>query len=142
MEKRPVAQVHRHLRQGFVHGHPGCAEPAHPGPLGQRLPEGLPQADADVFHGVVLIHLQVAFGLDGQVKIAVGREQVEHVVEKRDAGVDGGAAAAVQLQFQIDFRFPGLPVDFTQGHSWWSPWDCDTASELRSESRGGGAHPT
>jgi hypothetical protein len=43
----------------------------------------------------------------------MGRKQVQHVVKKRDAGIDGGLAAPVQFQFEIDFRFPGLPVDFT-----------------------------
>ena len=70
------------------------------------------QADADVLDGVVLVHLQVAGGLELQVEVAVGREQVQHVVQEGDAGIDLDAAAAVQFQFQVDLGFPGFAVDF------------------------------
>ena len=76
MQKGAVAQVDCDLGQGFVHGHPGLPETAHLGVALQGLPEGVPQADADILHGVVLVHFQVPAGLDLQVEIAVGREEV------------------------------------------------------------------
>ena len=80
----------------------------------QGLPEGVAQADADVLHGVVLVHFQVALGLDRQVEVAVGREEGQHVVQERDAGGDGGLAPAVQFQFQFHLRLFGAAVNLAQ----------------------------
>ena len=88
VEEGAVAQVHGDLGQGLVHGHPGFAVAPHAGTLQQGLADGVAQADADVLDGVVLVHLQVAAGLELQVEIAVGREQVQHVVQEGDAGID------------------------------------------------------
>ena len=59
----------------------------------------------DVFHGVVLVHVQVAVGLQLQIEAAVLGEQLQHVVEKADAGRNLVAAAAFDLQCAGD---PGL----------------------------------
>ena len=44
---------------------------------------------------MVIINLQVSLGSQGQVKEAVGGEEVEHVVQEGDAGVDIHLAAAI-----------------------------------------------
>ena len=44
------------------------------------------ERDADVFDGVMLIDVEIAGGLDLQVEAAVPGDQVEHVIEKADAG--------------------------------------------------------
>ncbi len=117
-----VAQVQGYLGQSFVHGHPGLAEAAHPWPGLEGFFEGLAQADADVLHGVVLVHLQVAFGLYLQVEIAVGRKQVQHMVKKRDAGLDRGFSPAIEGKFQLHLGFPGLALDAALGrHGGYSP---------------------
>ena len=51
----------------------------------------------------------VAF--DRQVEQAVMGDVVQHVVEKADAGVDLGCAAAVQVQRQLDLRFVRVAGD-------------------------------
>ncbi len=61
-------------------------EPLDAGAVAPRLGERLPERDADVLDGVVLVDLQVAVGVDGQVEPAVPAELVEHVVEERHAG--------------------------------------------------------
>ena len=65
-----------------------------------RSPEGLreqlPEHDANVFDGVVLIDVQVAIGAQGEVESAVPGEQLEHVIEEADAGGDLVLAAALR----------------------------------------------
>ena len=64
-------------------------------PVAQRLGEQLTQHDAGVFDGVVLVHVEVARGLERQVEAAVLGEQLQHVIEEADAGRDLVAAAAL-----------------------------------------------
>ncbi len=66
------------------------------------LREQLPEHDADVFHGVVLVHVQIAVGVQLQIEAAVLGEQLQHVVEEADAGGDLVAAAAFDLQRAAD----------------------------------------
>ena len=59
---------------------------------------------------MVLIDLQVAGGLDGQVEGRMFGQQRQHVIEESDAGGDLRLARAVQHQFQLDFAFPSFRV--------------------------------
>ena len=61
------------------------------------LANNLPQYDADVFDGVVLIDVEVALGLQFQIEAAVLGEQLQHVIKKPDAGRDLVRALPVQL---------------------------------------------
>ena len=61
----------------------------------QALLKGLSQGDADVLHGVVVIHLRVPLALDGEIEIPVAGKEGEHVVQKPTAGFDVGCAGAV-----------------------------------------------
>ena len=78
---------------------------ANAGLLAQRLAQRLPQANAHVLHRVMLVHLQVAGGLDGQIHGGVLGQQRQHVVEKADAGGDLRFADAVERQFATRSRF-------------------------------------
>ena len=66
------------------------------------LREQLAEHDAHVFDGVVLIHVEIAVGLQRQVEAAVLGEQLQHVVEEADAGRDVVPAAAFDLQRAAD----------------------------------------
>jgi hypothetical protein len=72
--------------------------------LRQRLPEG----DPGVLDGVVLVDLQVAVGVDGEVQATVAAELVEHVIEERDTGRRR--------------RTLPLPSRSTSTFRWRSPW--------------------
>ena len=47
------------------------------------LGEGLTQGNADIFHGVMRIDVQVAIGLDVEVDHAVTSNLIEHMLQKR-----------------------------------------------------------
>ena len=51
--------------------------------------------DPDVFNRVVLIDIDIAFGLDRQVEEAMFRQQFQHVIKKPDGRVDLPLPAAV-----------------------------------------------
>ena len=55
-----VGQVQNHARPGIVHGHRGVAVTLEALAVAQGLIQGIPQADANVFHGMVGIDFEVA----------------------------------------------------------------------------------
>ena len=79
--------------------------------LSPTAPEGLPQRDADVLDRVMGVDMQVALGADREVDHAVARDLVEHVVEKRHAGGELGAAGAVQIHLDDDLRFVRVALE-------------------------------
>jgi hypothetical protein len=83
----------------------GPSVSADPSLLPQSGAEGLAQSQTAVLHGVVRVHFQVAVAPQRQVQHRVPGEQRQHVIEKRDPGLDGRATAPVDLQLEPD---PGL----------------------------------
>ncbi len=60
---------------------------------------------------MVVVDVEVAVALHGQVEQAVGGEGLEHVVEEADAGVDGAVAVAVDVERDLDIRLGRGPGD-------------------------------
>ena len=60
---------------------------------------------------MVRVDVQIALGLHGQVKHAVTRDLVEHVIEERHAGRELGATRAVQIHRDGDRRLFRGPLD-------------------------------
>ena len=79
--------------------------------LGACFVLGLDHHGPDIFDRVMLVHLQVTYRFDAQVKKAVTRECIEQVIEERNSGVDLGHAAAVQTNFDLDIGFARLAGD-------------------------------
>ena len=69
-----------------------------PSALAKAWPSAMPVSS----DRVVLVDMQVARGLHGDVEQGVAREQFEHVVEKADAGRDLGLAGAVEGELDRD----------------------------------------
>ena len=69
--------------------------------------EGLSESEAAIFHGVVGINFQIAFANEIQIQRRVFGKQREHVVKKRDAGLDPGLAFAIQIQAEGNPGFLG-----------------------------------
>ena len=65
---RASRQIDHGAGEGFVHGDVGKAESRDAGFVAQCVREGVAQADADVFDGVVGIDFEVAFAGDGEVE--------------------------------------------------------------------------
>ena len=85
-QRRTPAQIHRHHRQRLVHRQHEVTRAIDPLTIPQRLREQLPQRDADILDRVVLVHIQIPGGFQLQIEPAVLGEQLQHVIEKADAG--------------------------------------------------------
>ena len=81
-----------------------------------RLVECLSECDADILDGVMRIDVQVALGDDVQIDHAVARDLVEHVLEKRQAGIEYGLAVAVQVQLDTNLGLQGVTGNLRTTH--------------------------
>ena len=61
-EERPAGKIEYDARERLVHGHVERAVAGDAATVAQRFPDGLAEGDAEVFHGVVLVDFQIAFG--------------------------------------------------------------------------------
>src|SRR5215510_8197026 len=62
---------------------------------------------------MVVINLQIAFASDFEIEQPVAREQFKHVVEKRDARVDGVFTLAVEVERDANVSLFGCAFDFS-----------------------------
>jgi hypothetical protein len=60
---------------------------------------------------VVVVDVQVALGLDGEVDAGMPRQEIEHVVEEADPGRNTRRAGAVEIDRDLDIGFLGLALD-------------------------------
>ena len=108
---RPAADVDDGRGEGLVHRHGAVAEPGDPGTIAERLGEGGTEHERDVLDRVVLVDLEVAVGVDGEVEQAVVGERAEEVVVEADPGVDPGVARAIEAERDRDLGLGGRPGD-------------------------------
>src|SRR5688572_13581398 len=108
---RPPAEIDRNDGERFVHRHDEVAGAIDALAIAERLEERFTEHDADVFDGVVLIHVEIARRLQRQIESAVACKQLEHVIEETDAGADVVAAAAVDRQRACNLRLGRLTIE-------------------------------
>ncbi len=85
-ERWAAAQIDRADSQRLIHGQHKITGAIDAFAIAQCFGKELPDDNADVFDRVMLIDIQIAFGLDFQVEGSVLREELEHVVEEANAG--------------------------------------------------------
>ena len=79
--------------------------------VAERLVDRHAERDADVLDGMMGVDGEIAIGLDVEIDDAVACDLVEHVIQKRDSGGEGGHAAAVEIDGDRDLRFLGIARD-------------------------------
>jgi hypothetical protein len=75
------------------------------------LPQRLPQDKANILDRMVLVNLEIAARRNLKIESAMTGEQLEHVIEKVDAGGNLVASAPVQVQADVDVGLGGFAVD-------------------------------
>ena len=105
LQKGAVAEINDHMGQGFLHGDEGGAITPNALLVADGLAEGLSEADADILHGMVPVHLEVAPGFYLKINKAVTCKEVEHVLEKRNTDGSGVIAGAVNVERDADLSF-------------------------------------
>ena len=92
-----AGEVERGGGEAIVHGHQEIAGAEDAALCAEGLFYGFAQGDTDVFDGVVLVYVEVAFGFQFEVEAAVAGDLFEHVVEEADARGDFRVALAVEV---------------------------------------------
>jgi hypothetical protein len=73
--------------------------------------KGLAEDDADVFHRVMEIDVDIPLRLHLQIKQPMTGKEVEHVVEERDRSADLRLPFAVEIEGEADLGLLGYPFD-------------------------------
>jgi hypothetical protein len=107
----PPANINSHQSQRFIHRHNSAAHAGDTAPVSQRLLQSASQNNTHILNRMVFINVQVAHGLNGQVKASMAGQSVQHVVKKTDAGLDFGLASAVKVEGQGYIGFIGLAAN-------------------------------
>ncbi len=109
-QKGAAGEVERHAGQRLVHRqvHIGVAGDA--ALVAERLPHRLTERKACILHGMVIVDLEVALGVDPEIDQGVTTDLVEHMIEEADAGLHIGGAAAVQIHLEFDSGLPRVPL--------------------------------
>ena len=113
LKARTAREIHHHPAQGLIKRHIGVPIAADATFVPHRLGNRLTQGDANVFHGVVSIDVQVPNRLDLQIDQAVSGNLVQHVIKKSNACGELGDTCAIQIEFDFDLRLRRLTTDFS-----------------------------
>ena len=108
-EVRPSAEINHAAREAFVHRHVGFSSErifrmkavsvtSDAALVAERGGKRLSERNAAVLDGVVRVHRQIALAGELQIQNGVPGKEREHVVEKWNAGFDGGFALAVEVE--------------------------------------------
>ncbi|MNE23006.1 hypothetical protein D3C80_1162400 [compost metagenome] len=118
LQARTAGEVDDHARQRFVERHIGMAVTADALLVADRLRKSLTQGDTDVFHGVVIVDMQVALALDIQVDQPVPGDLVKHVLKEGNPDIESGLSGAIQVDRGFDLGFQSVALDrrLTFGH--------------------------
>ncbi len=81
-----------------------------------RSGKGLTHGNADVFHRMVSIDMQIALGLNLQIDKAMSCDLIEHVLEKRQTGLERTFTLPVKLQDNLDLRLGRVADYFSVAH--------------------------
>ena len=107
---RPAGQIDHGARQRLVERGMGRAEAGDAATLAERPVERLAERQRAVLDRVVVVDLEVALA-GGADRSGHAWQGGQHVVEKADAGLDLGAAGAVEVERHRDGGLAGLAAD-------------------------------
>src|SRR5256885_1106854 len=65
----------------------------------------------------MLVDIEISRCVDAQIERAVPRDELQHVVEKANAGAHAVATAALERQPQRNLRLAGAAIDYRAAHS-------------------------
>src|SRR4030095_13107257 len=77
-------QIHNCATQCFVHWNQAHAVASNANFVPERLQKCLPQADRHIFHGMVIVYLQIAFAFNLKVEQTVAGKQGKQLMRQWD----------------------------------------------------------
>src|SRR5271169_4041762 len=127
---RSSTEIHRGHSHGFVHRHQKVSG-AEDAPLAaQCLIKRLPEDDSHILYRVMLVHVQIAAGVQLQIKPPVMREQFQHVVKEPDAGGHLIATAPLHRERNLNLRLFADPLDTSLPHCRDAPCAITSSSNV------------
>ena len=107
---RAPTEIKGNKDQRLVHRDHRMTEASDTTPLAEGLVQRLPKHKSNILDEMMRVPLDVARGLNGEVKQTVPGELLQHVVKHADAGADLVAPPTVQVDLQRDPGLAGLTV--------------------------------
>ena len=87
-EVGPTAEIDSNATKRFIHGKHARAVPADSRAVTQSLVERISQSEAYILHSVVVVHVEISLCAQLQIDEGVLGQQVQHVIEERNARLD------------------------------------------------------
>ena len=106
----------RDARQRFIQWDIGMAITTQTFFVADSLAECLAQSNADIFHRMVGIDVQIALGLNGDIHHAVTGNLVQHVIKETQPAVQRGGSGSIEVDGDRDLGFEGVTADFCNAH--------------------------
>ena len=103
-----AGKVDDHTAQCFIQRNIGMAVTGNAGFIAKRLFQGLTQYDTDVFNGVMVVNVQIAFAGNIQVNQTMTRYLGKHMLKERNADVKAVFAGTVKIEADGDLGFAGI----------------------------------
>src|SRR5690606_11290742 len=139
LQTRAPGEVQRHAGQGRVHRYVGVAVAAQTLLVAHCPGKGLAEGDANIFHGVVIVDVQVAATFDVHVDHPVPGNLIQHVLEEGNTDVEVGLAGTVQVDLHLDLGFRGVALDTCLAlHHGDSPQICNSGAGIIRAGHGPG----
>src|SRR6202022_3421215 len=105
------ADIDHRAAERLVERDSGVPETPDTRTISQRLAKRATHHDPDVLDRVMLVDMEVAARLDHEIEKAMAREALEHMVEKRHAGMNFAAPRTVQRERHRHRRLARLALD-------------------------------
>src|SRR5882672_52389 len=128
----PAAKIDGSQTQSLVHRHNEVPSPQNPQLLPQRLVESLTQGNPNIFHRVMLVHIQIALSQQPQIKPAVPRKQFQHMIKEPYTSGNLILSPTINVQREVDLRLVRIPLDASLPHATTSGAILSSAKTLRS----------
>src|SRR5882724_3826370 len=109
--KGPAAEIDGGGSKSLVHGHEEISGAQDAALRTESFLYGFAKGDADIFDGVMLVHVEIAAGLHLQIECAVTRDEFEHVVEEANSRRDACFSTAIQIHLQMNVGLVRLAMD-------------------------------
>lgn len=95
----------------FIEWHKSMAETGDATLVAKGLSKGLAKRNADIFHRMMAIDMQVAMAAHFEIEAAMLGQCRQHVIEKAYPAIELGLAAAIQIDGNGDIGLTGLAVN-------------------------------
>ena len=114
---RPPTEVDCCYPEGFIHRHHKVARTIDPAARADRLRHRLAERDSYVLYRVVLVDVEVAHGINMQIKPTMPGRQLKHVVKEFDTCANGVPTPSFKAEANSYLRFGGFSADQCASHS-------------------------